>query len=370
MTSSIPESKIQSTILSKFADVSFLSSITNVLLYNGDLRAFDDTGTGIFSFIRDFVLSLKKDIQTGQLTLSITPSHINNILDLIYKLNVMKEDINASLVHYDNVSFHLSEVFKKNPSLKSFVQNVIDNKITDANEFKNELDNVTKTIQLYNEVKSIRQTLNKLDYFIYKCQSEDSSAYDVIAEFRRLIIDMQGSISALKTVTKDELDDYIIISRTNGETEQDESVNPVDVITEKLLNFFTSGYTFSKSGYDIIDSTIGGIESNTVHIISGPTNHGKSIFMLNLCRNMALHCESKSKKNVIVFITLEDDIYRLLRRYFSIFGNYDSSAIRELFIKFSTELKEKKYKDIKSSTEGIIFRKIIDKIYNLSLIHI
>jgi hypothetical protein len=42
------------------------------------------------------------------------------------------------------------------------------------------------------------------------------------------------------------------------------------------------------------------------------------------------------------------DIYKLIRRFMSIFGNYSSKLVRRLFIRSSTLLKEQKYRDIKN----------------------
>ena len=72
-----------------------------------------------------------------------------------------------------------------------------------------------------------------------------------------------------------------------------------------------------------------------MHLISAPSNHGKSILMINLLRSMIQANLNEFKPNdILVFVTLEDDIYKLSRRFMSVFGNVKHSHIRLAFQKF------------------------------------
>ncbi len=69
--------------------------------------------------------------------------------------------------------------------------------------------------------------------------------------------------------------------------------------------------------------------------------------MINLCRNVVISNPNLFQKgDAIVFITLEDDAYKLLRRFISIFGNVSGDLIRRLFIKISSLMKNNNNKDM------------------------
>jgi replicative DNA helicase len=74
-----------------------------------------------------------------------------------------------------------------------------------------------------------------------------------------------------------------------------------------IMTFLKTSYRTYKTGYSLLDDNISGIESSSVMIISGPSNHAKSIFMLNICRSVMQLNESKDDNDVYIFITLEDD---------------------------------------------------------------
>jgi len=83
-----------------------------------------------------------------------------------------------------------------------------------------------------------------------------------------------------------------------------------------------------------------------MHLITGPSNHCKSIFMVNLAKNLSMYNSDKfNDGDAIIYITLEDDIHKLLRRFISIFGNKNSEIVRQLFIKSSEIMKSYKNED-------------------------
>ena len=60
----------------------------------------------------------------------------------------------------------------------------------------------------------------------------------------------------------------------------------------------------------------------------------KSLMCINMCKRMIeSNVSDLDKKDVIIFLTLEDDISKLSRRFISIFGNYKFEVIQQLFAK-------------------------------------
>lgn len=345
--------KVNSLFISKFADLDFLKSIINVSLYHSDFSIYNNisTSSDIIKFIRKYLDDITRELNNPNLQIQTSPTFIKQVIKTIHQILIIKEDISSRIITYDNVCQH----FTNDIQITKLLKNIISEQIQSIDQYRKELDNIIQTIQIYNEFKEIRNSVYKLDNFINSFNNEQQNVYNLVSHFRDVILSSYNSLSSLKTISKNEqLSDYIILSNEVS-SEQ---------ITEKLVKFFTSGYTFVKSGYTLLDQCLGGIESSTVHIISGPSNHSKSIFMINMLKAIIDNYQSSENNDVAVFITLEDDIYKLMRRIFSIFGNYDSKIIRNLFIESSTIVKNQKYKDIISSEKFRALNNIISRIYN------
>ena len=141
----------------------------------------------------------------------------------------------------------------------------------------------------------------------------------------------------------------------------DKNKENIDNVSELVTEFLRIGYSFYKTNYSLIDSNLGGLESSSVSIISGPSNHAKSLFMLNLIASIA-KCNDFKDNDTFVVVTLEDDIYKLLRRVISIFGSYYSPAVKQLFVDTSSHLKSLKNIDINSQTENSNDNPLVNRI--------
>ena len=191
-----------------------------------------------------------------------------------------------------------------------------------------------QTVQLSNEIRGIQKTLLDWDDLLDQAENDKTPLLNMAMHYRELLLNSYSELSSLKVVNKvNDLSDYILIS--------DEA--SVEVLSRNIIQYLATGYSFYKSGYNLIDSNIGGIESSNVHIICGPSNNAKSIFMINLAWQMILNnIHEMSETDAFLFYTLEDDIYKLMRRFFAIFGNYDAAIVKTLFIKISSILKKQK----------------------------
>lgn len=96
-----------------------------------------------------------------------------------------------------------------------------------------------------------------------------------------------------------------------------------------------------------------------------------------MCRIIINNVKDFKPNDTLVFITLEDDCYKLLRRFISIFGNYDADLVRRAWIKSSTLLKredrcdqtDKKVFDLISTLLTESIQKITGQHVNVVLKH-
>ncbi len=191
---------------------------------------------------------------------------------------------------------------------------------------------------------------------------DDTTVINLIRMYRNLIAKSYNELAELTTIHKqDELDDYIVLH---------DKISTKKVV-ENLMSFLSSGYNFFKTGYKLIDSSVGGLESSTFHLITGPSNHAKSIYMINICKNVLLNNQSEFvKDDVLVYITLEDDLNKVLRRFISIFGNVDSELTKELFIVASSMFKKVEESYDKSTVTNLVSTLLTEVINEAIIKHI
>ena len=164
----------------------------------------------------------------------------------------LREDVSSRLVTYDNILQHFP---KRDLNTEKLLRNVSVNRIQNIETFRSTFDIIIQTIQSYNEVAQIKKTLTHWDAFLAETEKEDASVLNVIRNYRDLIASSYNDLALLTTVTKnDELDDYMVLS---------DNVSMKKVVNN-LVKFLSSGYSFYKTGYTLIDENIGGLESSTL----------------------------------------------------------------------------------------------------------
>jgi len=208
----------------------------------------------------------------------------------------------------------------------------------------------------------IKPVIVKWDFFIKESQNEsygqNDSALNWVKKFKDTILEASNGLSELTVLKKTEnLIDYLIFS-------DEESIKES---LSSIFSFLKTSYKTYKTGYDLIDSSLSGIESSSVTVISGPSNHAKSIFMLNIAKNV-IEQNDTNDNDAFVFITLEDDINKLFRRILSIFGNYDNVIIKKAFMKASEVLQTNKDSDVFNADSKTNIETILENITRQSII--
>lgn len=346
------------SFLSRYANADFLGKFINVCLYQSDFTAIAGISNNneIIQYFKVFLKSLNEDIKAIKNTSINTPikpfvdtiNIINNILDV-------KDDPTARLMTYDTIDKHFQNL---NPFTKQIMLNVSTLRIQNFQAFKSELEDINKLIQVYQELKQVKFISDEMDILKAEAANNDISALNLLKTYKEIIHKAYNVFSTLKSTSDDnESDKYLEFF--------DES--SIADVTSKLLKYLTKSFNFYMSGYELLDKNIDGIESSSVYIVSAASNNGKSLFMINMVRNLINHQLNKFDPNdIILFITLEDDIYKLYRRIIAIFGNINPKIAKKLFVHCASQLKEAQNNiDMKNLEKDVL--KLLEKITNKSV---
>ena len=336
--------RILTAFAAQYINLEFMENIVNTMMYNIDTeRALlsgrsNDSIQGIKSFLND----CNKDLELLKNSNHTIPVDLlRNAIRFTRQVLELRSNTGNRLITYDNLDEHFMNV--NDIQIKKIIQNVKNNRLKTVEEFRTNFETIEQTIVLSDELRGIRDSILGIENLLSEARSGDMPLMTLAAEYKKVISECYTDVSNLRVLNKvSELSDYMVIGGDQGATE----------IANDITSYLSEGYTFFKSGYKLIDDSIGGIESANVHIICGPSNNAKSIFMINLAWQMMLNNVSLFKDgDTFLFYTLEDDIYKLIRRFISIFGNVGTGPVKELFIKGSTLMKKHDNKDIKNTQD-------------------
>lgn len=311
------------SFLSKFTQNKFFTEMIKVILYPSDFSGLvGSTGTAnsVIDYMKGFLKDLNKTISTKVVLANV--NQIRNNINMVSSLLNIRES-STILLSYDNIYQHLPT--SSNLLNTKLISDAINDKIESQDDFRRLTDTILNTISSFYEIESASLSLTKLDNFAEHSSSPDVSVFDSLKQYKDLIIDSYNNLSSFQSLNKAEsLMDYFIIS--------DES--SAESLSKSITEYIFSGYSYFKSGYDLLDRNTGGFESSTLHLIAGASNTGKSLFLINLCKNLInINIEDFEPNDAIIFITLEDDIYKVSRRFISTFGHYKYDTVKQLFIK-------------------------------------
>ena len=347
---------IYDTFLVKFLDIEFFTKLINIGLYQADFSIPFTTlkESDIIKFVKDFLNDIHNELKTTpKLPANISVKSYFSYIQLIRQILQAKEDVTSRLINYDNVDRYFTNLDLSTSNLLNKVKN---DRITDLNNFKNLLEEVLTIIEAYNQLKLVKRSILDLDQLRGNINKNDIPILNLIKDYKDAILDAYGGLSNLKVLDKHEQStDYLIFNNPQS----------VETVIDHIASFFSTKYSIFKTGYELIDSQLNGIESSTVTIITGPSNHAKSLYMLNLVKNMIISSKDQlTEKDMFLFVTLEDDINKLLRRVLSVFGNNDAKIIKRLFVKASEVFRENSEANIKE------IKNILHEIINQSIISI
>ena len=301
--------------INKFTSDEFFIDLINLTLYPADFGTTHSNKT--IDYIKIFLKDVEKIIKTNRFN---NPNTLNNIQLARSLLNIRES--RSNILTYENVFQHLNI---QDLSLNKLIQKAIENKITHLEDFRSLKSKLLNHIQAFYEVNSISGNMSLYSNLIESVWSDSVPVFEAVQQYKTTVINLYNDLSKLQTINKVEQEkDYFVL------TNKDSAKH----LAQDLYKYVSSGYSCLQTGYNIFDTTIEGFESSSVHVISAPSNNGKSIFMVNLTRSIIENnLEELEENEVILFLTLEDDIFKLFRRFSSIFGNYKHSTLKKLFKK-------------------------------------
>ena len=328
-----PEKSLLRAFIEKFTGDEFFKDLIRVILYPADFGTIHSQKTT--DYINDFLISIRKIITTHNI-----PFNRFEHLDVIKSLLAIRES-SLNILSYDNVTQHITP---KSTAVSRLIQLAVQERLNNADEFRELKTKILNEIQAYYEIVSVSSNLVLIDNLTNTISSDDVNVFEMLKLYKDTIMSAYSDLSKLQTVNKEEsLSDYFIITNKDSTKK----------LSETITKYILSDYSFFKTGYDLFDASIDGFESSSVHIISAPSNHGKSIFLVNLLNSIVReNLDSFEENDVILFVTLEDDIYKLFRRFASILGNYNYTSVKRIF-KVGYELSKNATPDVKYKFEQI-----------------
>jgi len=316
-------SRDQKTLLkafvSTFTSEEFMVDLVRITLHPSEFGSFtSEKANSAIDYIRDFLKTL------GDTTRRLQLSTSKNIQSQIYAINTLLtiRESSATLLTYENVFQHLAI---KDLITTKLIQKAIDLKLNDDESFRKLTNNVIDIIHAYYEVISVSSTVTLLDNLQEAILDNNLTPFEALKNYKDLVIAAYNDLSKLQSLSKTEtVSDHFIIT-------DDKSC---ENLADTLMNYISKGFSVFKTGFDLFDNVLNGVESSSVHLLSAPSNHGKSLMCINMCKRMIeTNLSTFNKKDAILFVTTEDDIHKLSRRFISIFGNYKFESVRQLYAK-------------------------------------
>jgi hypothetical protein len=252
---------IYDSFLIKFLDIDFFTKLFNVTLYHTDF-AIPFTSlkeSDIIKFMKEFLNNVNTELKSSpKLPLSINQRSYFAYTQLLRQLLNSKEDSTSRLINYDNIEkhFNLSDI-----SLTNIINKVKSEKLTTLDEFKVVLEEVLTTIESYNQLKLIRKSIQSLDDLRVASLNTNTPVLNMIKDYKDVVLEAYSGLSSLKILDKhDSSTDNLIFNNPGS----------VSTVIEHIREFFSTKYSIYKTGYELLDSQLSGIESSTITIIAGP----------------------------------------------------------------------------------------------------
>lgn len=313
----ITDNTLLKSFVNKFTSDEFFIDFVKLTLYPADFGSIQSNKT--IDYIKSFLKDIEKIIRVNRYS---TPNTINNIQMVTSLLHIRES--RSNILNENNIFQHLNNA---DLAVTKLIQNAIENKIEASNEFRHLKDGLLNQIQAYYEIQSVSGNISLLDNLTNSISNNKVPVFEALTNYKNVVINAYNDLSKIQTLNKEETNqDYFVLTDKKS----------VDSLSENLYKYVSAGYSFYKTGYKIFDGgdSDEGFESSSVHIISAPSNHGKSLFLANLTRSIIEHNIDEFKENeVVLFLTLEDDIHKLFRRFAAIFGNYQYASLKRLFKK-------------------------------------
>lgn len=351
-TSIISDNAHFKSFMRMFTSDTVFADILKLALYPSDFGKLSTSSTTITKYMRNFLKELRKmSTKIGLENFNIIIEQ-TNFVDTI--LNI--REANSVIITYDNIDSYINGLTISQINLLNIAKQ---DRITDDDTFRITLSNILSIIDCYTEFLTMSQTLNDEDLFLQKLKNNKVSPLEAIKEFKDLRIKQYNILTNLKSINKQEqFTNYFILGSPKSN----------DKVSDALTKFISSGFNSFNTGYGFFDKNLEGIETSSVYMITAASNHGKSLLLVNLCKSIIeSNLQSWQNNDVVLVFTLEDDIFKVSRRFTSIFGNYKYNVIKTMYKSFSNTLKSAELTGSDTSGLTTTFKNIIKDLLKNSI---
>jgi len=246
--------------VSTFTSEEFMTDLIRITLHPSEFSAFStEKSNSAIDYIKDFLKMLGETVRKLQLP---TAKNIQSQIQVVNTLLTIRES-SATLLTYENVFQHLAT---RDLITTKLVQKAVENKLSDDDAFRKLTDNVIDIIHAYYEVISVSSTITLLDNLQEAISDNNLTPFEALKNYKDLVIAAYNDLSKLQSLNKAETvsDHFIITDDTSCEN-----------LASTLVNYIAKGFSVFKTGFELFDSVLNGVESSSVHLLSAPSNHGK-----------------------------------------------------------------------------------------------
>jgi len=331
---------LEKTLFEKYINENFVEKLCMLLFIDRDIK--EVTIKTFLDFLKEQI-ALLKEIRREAAVKYGTKFDEKVFEEAIkkdekYKLLLFVKEVLLLRLEKENIFFSDNTVFYSliqdiPPKLLNLIDKILKEKDKVLFEYDKEkqsqlkralLRDIFNIIEIWNEIKAVKDVIKNYDNLISLIkENKISSIYSTISKFKEIVFNAHVKFIESASLSVDERNDtYEKLSLVSFSK---------DEIKKSVANYVFESYQIYKTNYSFIDDYIDGFESENVYIICAPSNHGKSLLMLQLAKGL-MQANDFKENDAILFITLEDNRIKLSRRIFTIFGNFSPSSIKRLYI--------------------------------------
>lgn len=321
---------VMKSFISKFVSMDFFKDIINVFLYPSDFAGavgYTDQSS-IPKYLKRFFYDLSKQAKQYSIDTNKTEKFIN-----IAESVLTARGNGQGIVTYETVNQH---ILANDAVVKKLIGSAIDERINTDDDFRIKLNNILLNINYYYDfTEHVLAGMTEIHEVLEKLDKPETTIVEFVEKYKEMALQLNADISQLKTVDRDETaTDYYLLS--------DES--SISKISTSITDYINDNYSFYQCGLTAYDESVSGFESSSVHLVASPSNGGKSMTLANLFYRLAQENKDEfTEHDAALYISCEDDLIKTIRKFMSIFGNYDYNIIREMYRKtheFFNEIKK------------------------------
>lgn len=269
----MPSNIVLTKFLSKYTSIDFYKEIVNIALYPSEFTV--TVGSNDYDSVPNYLNSFFKDLgkilnQYGHEQKGVAEKLIDCTKSIL-KLR----SAGSGLITYETIDQHYNST---NAITKKLISDVKDDKIQSDDQFRQKIEHVVTLVDYYYDIQRAVSGSTKIHEFLDIISRPEIGIIEALESYKDMSLQLHSDLSNLATVAKSETaTEYYELS---------DSKSILD-ISENITNYIFDNYTFFKTGLDIFDKSIDGMEASSVHVIAAPSNAGKSITLSNLFYKLA-----------------------------------------------------------------------------------